>query len=258
VGKTTICLNLALAMAERGRATLVVDLDPQGGVGHSLARGDTSLVGLADALMERASVDEAILNTKLPALSLMPRGRLDPTDVCAFETMVHTPGVLDAVLKEAESGYDIVILDTPAGLGMLTRAALRISEFVLIPLQGERLALRTISQILRVIEHVRDNENPELEMLGILPTMVDKAKEPSLAVLVDAWSHLCGVLDTIIPRADVFAEASHEGIPIGYLGGPPSPEARRFELLANEVETLMDELKGAPHSDVGRQQRQLL
>ena len=121
VGKTTVCLNLALALAERGRRTLLVDLDPQGGVGHSLAKGDGELIGLADVLAGQASVEQAVLPTHEPSLSLLPRGRLDPVDVCELELMLHAPGRLEAVLAEADAGFDLTLIDTPSGLGILAR-----------------------------------------------------------------------------------------------------------------------------------------
>lgn len=258
VGKTTVALHLALALAERGQPTLLVDLDPQGGIGHSLARGDTELVGLADRLMEQARPEEALLPTKQRGLTLLPRGRLDPIDVCEFERVLREPGVLDRLLKEVESAFHFVILDTPSGLGMITRGAFAAADFALIPVQASSLTLRSISQILRVIEHVREEENPRLMLLGILPTMVERDSEPSQSVMVDLWTGFSGVLDTIIPRAEVFARASRSGLPIGFLGGRVSPEVRRFDALAAEVEAVVSSLTPAEESHVEQEERQLL
>lgn len=258
VGKTTVALHLALALAERGRRTLLADLDPQGGVGLSLARADAELVGLADRLMNVVSAEEAVMKTHLPALSLLPRGRLDPVDVCEFEQALYAPGVLDGVLREVEDPFDVVILDTPSGLGMITRGALRAASFVLMPFQASALSLRSISQALRVVEHVKATENPALALLGILPTMAERDDEPSQQILVDIWTGFAGVLDTVIPRSDVFARASREGLPIGYLAGPLSAEARRFETLAAEVEGLMETMSPIEARNADRPQRHLL
>jgi chromosome partitioning protein len=258
VGKTTVCLNLALALAERGRRTLLVDLDPQGGIGHSLAKGDTELVGLADLVVGAATPREALLETKLPALSILPRGRLDPVDVCEYEQTLFSPGVLDGALASVVGAFDIVLMDTPSGLGMPTRAGLRVADFVLLPVQAEPLALRTLSQILRVMARVAEDENPRLRLLGILPTMVEKQKDPSLSSLIEVWTDFAGVLETVIPRADVFAEASRKGLPVGYLGGAISQEARRFDNLALEIVDLLSSLAGREREDVGRPERQLL
>jgi chromosome partitioning protein len=258
VGKTTVALNLALALAERGRRTLLVDLDPQGGVGHSLARGDADLKGLADLLMSEASASDVVMQTKLATLAILPRGRLSPVDVCAFEQALHAPGVLERALEETTRGMDAVVLDTASGLGMPTRAALRVAGFALVPVRAEPLSIRGLSQVLTVIEHVAKNDNPALKLLGLLPTVVDKEATVAMNTMVELWTGFASVLDTVVPRAEVFAEASEEGLPVGYLAGPVRPEARRFELLAEELERIMDQLVGKEGPDVSRPRRELL
>ncbi|KAA0252106.1 MAG: ParA family protein [Acidobacteria bacterium] len=258
VGKTTVALNLSVAFAERGRRTLLVDLDPQGGIGHSLARGDTALAGLSDLLMGHATPATALLRTRLPGLTLLPRGRLDPVDACEFETALHSPGLLARTLDGVDAGFEFVVLDTPSGLGLVTRAALGVSRFALVPFQAEELSYRSLSQVLRVLSHVRRHENPALELLGILPTMVEKGSSESLGVLSAAWSGVPGVLETIIPRVPAFAVASRKGLPIGFVGGAVSPEARRFELLAAELELAMDRAASEEATRVEREDRQLL
>ncbi len=258
VGKTTVALNLALALAERKRRTLLVDLDPQGGIGLSLARPDGALAGVADLLMGRSPPAEAVLQTRLATLALLPRGRLSPVDVGDYEDAVRSPGVLAAALAKVETGFELAVLDTPSGLGKITRAALSVADFALVPVQGEPLALRSIGQVLEVVEHVRAGENPKLELLGLLPTMVQKSAEPSMAVLLELWNGFGAVLETVIPRAEIFAEASHTGLPVGYLGGAVSPEVRRFELLAAEVEQAIRKRRGLEVGRGAQQRRELL
>lgn len=257
VGKTTVALHLALAFAERGHPTLLVDLDPQGGIGHVLARGDTALPGLADQLMGVVSPSEAVCRTRVPGFSLLPRGRLDPTEVVEFELALRAPGVLASALEAHEPHYDYIVLDTPSGLGMITRAALSVAQWALVPTQAQPLGMRSVSQVLRVVEHVAATENPRLRLLGILPTMAERTKEPSQTVMNDLWSGFEGVLDTVIPRADVYADASLKGLPIGFMGGRPSPEARRFDALAAELGQLMT-LNAPETYDVARPQREIL
>src|SRR5512141_2652429 len=95
VGKTTVALNLAVAFAERGRRTLLVDLDPQGAIGLSLAKGDTELAGIAELITGAIPSKDAVLATRLEGLSLLSRGRLDATDVDAFEQEIARAGALE-------------------------------------------------------------------------------------------------------------------------------------------------------------------
>lgn len=257
-GKTTTALNLALSLAESGKSTLLVDTDPQGSIAHSLCQGETDLPGLADALMGACTPEDAITRTKLPELALLSRGRLDPVDVTEYEKVLLQPEVLDELLSKVELDFDLVIIDTPSGMGTVTRAALAVSQFVLLPVQAEPLALRSIGQALRVIEHVRNHGNPDLTLLGLLPTMVDRGSDTSMAVLVAAWRELAGVLETTVPRADVFVQASQQGVPLAYMAGKPSPEARRFKALAEDLYQVIREKNEEATAHVDQPLRQLL
>ena len=259
VGKTTVALNLAVALAERGRRTLLVDLDPQGGIALALAKGDTELPGLAELLMGQAEADEAVYPTKLEGLSLLTRGRLDPADAVEYEQAIFAPGTLEGALARTESEADVVVIDTPAGLGLVTRAALGVSDFVMLLLQTEVLAVRSLHQALRVVEHVRGTDNPRLHLVGILATMVDKTLPGTLGILGEMWNGFPGVLETVIARSEAFAVASGNGVPVAFLSGQTNPEARRFEVLADELEARMNRLAGTTERvDEAQPVRQLL
>jgi chromosome partitioning protein len=259
VGKTTVALNLAVALAERGSRTLLVDLDPQGAIGLSLAKSDTELPGLAELLVGQSTPEEAILVSRLSGLSLLPRGRLDATDVASFEDEVARPGALDETLRSAETACEIVIIDTPSGLGRVTTAALNAAQFAVLAFQTESLALRSIGQGLRVLEHVQGTSNERLHLLGILPTLVERERPGTHTILSEMWNGFPATLETVIPRTEAFARASSLGIPVGFLGGGAGgPEARRFELLADELEARMNRLLGMEKVHEAQPARQLL
>ncbi len=259
VGKTTVALNLAVALTERGRRTLLLDLDPQGAIGLSLAKGDTDLAGIAELLSGTLGTQEAVLPTRLEGLSLLPRGRLDATDVDSFEEEVARPGVLERVLASCEGDVDMVLLDTPSGLGRVTSAALSVAEFVLLPFQTETLSLRSVGQALKVIEHVQATRNPRLRLIGILPTLVERERSGTQGVLSEIWNGFPDALETIVPRVEAFARASALGVPVAFLAGQAgSPEARRFDLLADEIEDRMNRIDGTERVHEAQPARQLL
>ena len=259
VGKTTVALNLAVALAERGRRTLLADLDPQGAIGLSLAKGDTELAGLAELLSGVATAAEAVVATRLAGLSLLPRGRLDATDVDSFETEVARADALEQALSACDKSFDVLVVDTPSGLGRVTTAALACADFALLAFQTESLSLRSVGQALKVVEHVQATRNPRLRLVGILPTLVERERHGSHTVLSEIWNGFPDALETIVPRTEAFARASALGVPVGFLGGDGgAPEARRFDLLADEIEGRMNRLDGLEKVHEAQPARQLL
>lgn len=213
--------------------------------------------------MGQATPEEAILTTRLDGLRLLPRGRLDATDVSSFEEELARPGALKEALKEAlesaEGSSDIVLMDTPSGLGRVTTAALSVADFALLAFQTESLALRSLGQSLRLLDHIQSEANPRLRLLGILPTLVERERHGTHAVLSEMWKGFPDTLETVIPRTEAFARASALGTPVGFLGdGAGGPEGRRFGLLADELEARMNRLLGKEKVHEAQPARQLL
>lgn len=257
-GKTTVALNLAVAFAERGEETLLIDTDPLGAVGLSLARSETEWSGLAEILTRDAAVEEAIVATRLAPLAILPRGRLDPLEITLYEELLSQGEPLREIGSRLGGRFRHIIIDTPSGLGATTRAVLAVSDFVLLPLQAESLSARSIAQTLRVLAHLRGRDENPLQLLGILPTMVQLQQDASFNVMKNIWESLDGVLETYIPRSDVFADASEKGLPVSFLGGAYPPEALRFEMLATELTAIIQTLGGTTGEPDQRPQRQLV
>ncbi|MCP4657586.1 MAG: ParA family protein [bacterium] len=237
VGKTTLALNLGLALAQLGRSTTVVELDPQGSMGSSLLKSRTDYQGLAEILAGAATVEEARIPTKVGGLSLLPVGFVDPFEISRFEAAL-SGGNLPRVLEQVHaSGSEIILCDCPSGLGVATLAALGSVSHALVPIQAEPLSLRLVELVLETLERIRDTSNPDLALLGLVLCMFDTGCDASLSVAQATWQSFdpAAVLETVIPRRRVYLEASLHGVPVGYMGGGRHPEGRRFHMLGQEV-----------------------
>jgi chromosome partitioning protein len=241
VGKTTVALNLAYAFATRGYKTLLIDTDPQGAVGLSLARRGEQFKGLVDLLRGEVTFAQSVLVTRQTNLGLLMFGDLPAREIDLFTSQITSPGALDSLLYEAEgAGYELVMFDTPSGLGGITLGTMRYCQHVLCPLQAEPLAFRSVHQLLDVLSALRE-EGQEIELSGLLLTMLQTRDKSSLAVAQEVWMNFPAeyVLKTTLPRDPVILTAGSNGVPVALLSKRTPPIASVFDQLVVELEPRM-------------------
>lgn len=217
VGKTTTAVNLAASLAVAEQRTLLIDADPQGnatsGLGvdkHEVARS------LYDVLLGEATVEEALRrNIQFEHLDLLPA----TTDLAGAEIeLVDREGrerAMRDALAAVRDSYDVVIIDCPPSLGLLTLNMLAAADALLIPVQCEYYALEGLSQLLNTVHLVQRGVNPELAIDGVLLTMYDTRLNLSRQVAADAREYFGHrVFETVIPRNVRLAEAPSFGKPI--------------------------------------------
>ena len=237
VGKTTTAVNLGAAFARRGLKTLVIDVDPQGSVRYGVGlRRDQQHAGFADYLNGQKSLREVILPTALPWLRVILAGSVsDEADHITYQQLIAETTILPDLLETARARCHVVVVDTPPGLGTITRRVLGASQHVIVPLQCEPLALQTTPQILRGIQDVVAT-NEDLTLDGILMTMFEAGNPASERVVDYVRKHLPAniVFDTVIPRTIATADAFAAGQPV-VLRTPADPASLAYFKLAAQL-----------------------
>ncbi|MCB0866750.1 MAG: ParA family protein [Solirubrobacterales bacterium] len=233
VAKTTTTLNLAVALAESGHRVLCVDLDPQGNL--TMSQGidpDTVEKSLYHVLVERIPIKEIIHHREVDiAVASIDLAGAE----IAMSTQIGRERSLQKALAGIEDEYDYVCIDTPPSLGLLTINALTAADKVIVPVQCEYLSMRGLVQLQNTLEMIRENLNPDVQIEGILPTMLDTrtihAKE-AVEILEENFGEL--VFKSRIRKAIKFAEAPVKGSSV-LKYDPQSNAAQCYRDLAEEV-----------------------
>jgi chromosome partitioning protein len=233
VAKTTSTLNLAAALGEQGFSVLVVDMDPQGNL--------TMSQGLNPDAIERSMFD--VLVHRLPIENVIEKAEVDlavsSIDLAgaelALSSMIGRERALEKALASAKTQYDYILIDTPPSLGLLTINALVAADGVIVPVQCEYLSLRGLVQLENTMAMIRENLNPSVQIIGILPTMFDRrtlhARE-AVEILEENFGDL--VYKTKIKKTIRYAEAPVKGSSV-LKYDPSGKAAEAYRQLAKEV-----------------------
>jgi chromosome partitioning protein len=234
VGKTTTAVNVAYNLAKSGKKTLLIDLDPQGNATSGLGIDKSQLkVTTKQLLIGQVDLKKAVLPTSYKNLSILPT---EP-QLATVETELATEKDRALKLKKAleASDFDVILIDCPPSLGLLTVNALTVANSVIIPVQTEYYALEGLGQLLETMKLVRQALNPKLSILGVVMTMHNTRTTLSAQVEAQLKKHFGDrVFETAVPRNIRVAESPSYGKPVGELD-KWSKGARAYKSLSKEV-----------------------
>lgn len=235
VGKTTTAINLSSYLAKFGHKVLLIDLDPQGNSSSGLALNKSALKHTTyDVLINEVDPAKVVVHTSIKGLDIMPTN----SELAAAEVELGLISGRERVLAKAleKLEYDVVIIDCPPSLGLLTLNAFVACQQVMIPVQSEYYALEGLSELLNTIKRVRMALNPRLEIIGVVVTMHNKRTSLGEQVLKELKKHFSAkMFDTVVPRNIRLAEAPSHGRPI-FEYDKFSKGAQAYKKLAREVE----------------------
>lgn len=227
VAKTTSALSIAVALAERGRRVLAVDLDPQGALTYSLGVDPDSVAETVnDVLIRRLPIEKVVIQREI---DIVPSN----IDLAGAEAVLLAKTgreyALQRALRDVRDDYDYIMIDCPPSLGILTINGLTAAKQVLIPLQCEALSHRGVGQLLETLDDIRHFTNPDLTVIGLIPTLFDGRSKHARDVLGDVGQRYdVDVLEPPIRRTIKFAEATRAGKSmLAYAPSHPAAEAYR-------------------------------
>ncbi|MBH0189358.1 MAG: ParA family protein [Nitrospira sp.] len=238
VGKTTTTINLASAIALEGRSVLLIDLDPQGNATSGLGIDPRSLKKTVyNCLIKDTYFDVARVKSAIPGLTVLPANAdLAGAEIELVNTVARETQLKDVIGEVAEQ-YDVIFIDCPPALGILTVNALTAASSVLIPVQCEYYAMEGLTRLIGSIERVRQSFNPDLHIEGIVLTMFDARNTLARQVADQVRSHFMEkVYRAVIPRNVALAEAPSYGRP-GILYNSASAGSQAYVALAKEFLT---------------------
>ena len=236
VGKKTTAVNLAYYLAKAGKRTLLIDFDPQGNATSGLGIDKQELAQtVVDVITQKTSLDQVVIATEHNNLWLVPTTPHLANAEVELANAEQRFTRLRTAIEQSGIEYDIIIIDSPPSLSLLTVNGLIAAQYVLLPVQAEFYALEGLGQLLETMRLLRKATNPTLELLGVLPTMVDSRTTLSTQVVAEIHKHFPGkVFKATIPRNIRLAEAPSHGVPIGVYDRF-SKGARAYKSLATEI-----------------------
>ncbi len=236
VGKTTSAINIAYFLAKMGLRTLLIDFDPQGNATSGLGIDKSQLeTTMSDVISGEKTLRDVIVDTGFAGLKLAPSTPILANTEVELANAKGRFTRLKNAIENVRNDFDYVILDSPPSLSLLTVNGFIASDYLVLPVQAEFYAMEGLGQLLESMKLVRKGMNPNLELLGVLPTMVDSRTTLSGQVYEEIKKFFPGkVFSTPIPRNIRLAEAPSHGVPVG-IYDRFSKGARAYKAVVKEI-----------------------
>ncbi len=236
VGKTTTTVNLSAGLAQLGQNVLLIDTDPQGNSSSGVGVDKENLkFSIYDVLLNEASLRDVRLSTAVDRLYVAPANIELTGAELELPAMADWQFRLKTAISKVADDYDVVLIDAPPSLGVLTVNALTAADGVIVPIQCEYYALEGISQLVKTIEIIKRSTNPGLHIYKVVLTMRDPRARLTQQVEAEIRKHFGGIVSRVsIPRNIRLSEAPSYGLPV-QLYDPRSKGAEAYRLLSEEV-----------------------
>lgn len=236
VGKTTTAVNLSAAFGQKGRKTLLVDIDPQGNSSSGVGIDRRKLKNTVyEVLIGGAELKDVRIHTEFDGLDLVPSSMDLAGGEVELVDMEHREARLKTALAPVTAEYDFILIDCPPSLGIITTNALSAADTLLVPIQCEYYALEGLSQLMNTVRRVKRQYNDRLEIEGVLLTMYDGRLNLTQQVVEEVKKYFPRrVFASVIPRAVRLSEAPSFGKPIQYFDRT-SRGAQAYDSLADEI-----------------------
>ena len=235
VGKTTTAINLSSCLSAAGKRVILIDIDPQGNATSGLGQTGKGKASIYDVLIGDAAPMDAVLHTEYDGLDLLPStislagAEIELVGIENRETLLKN--ALDALRPH----YDYLLMDCPPSLGLLTLNALTAADSVLVPIQCEYYALEGVGQLMNTLNLIQNRLNPDLEIEGVVLTMLDGRTNLGIQVVQEVKKHFKNrVFASVIPRNVRLSEAPSVGQPI-HIYDPKCQGALAYKELAAEL-----------------------
>lgn len=235
VGKTTTSVNLSACLAQAGKRTLLIDIDPQGNATSGLGANKQVNKSVYDVIINNEDIEETLQATDLPKLEVCPSNiNLAGAEVELVSVISRETRLKNAIDK-IKDNYDYILMDCPPSLGLITLNAFTAADSVLVPIQCEYYALEGLGQLMSTIDLVQKHLNKDLDIEGVVLTMYDPRTNLSMQVVQEVKRYFNKkVYSTIIPRNVRLSEAPSHGLPIS-LYDKRSKGAVCYTNLAKEI-----------------------